>query len=142
MFRLREYIYLSIHSILVGTWIRLFISYTILSSSHLIYLQFFPIYLFHLQKESSLPLPQYSFYTCRYLHILIYILLFHSILFSSFPLYPLPSLLFSPLLILSPLLNSFYTCRYLHILIYIISSSSPSVLFFPSSSLPRQDIHL
>jgi hypothetical protein len=45
-----------IHSILVGTWIRLFI---------FIYLSY-----------SSLPIipSQYSFYTCRYLHILIYIL--------------------------------------------------------------------
>jgi len=80
----------------------------------LIYLLFFPIYLFHLQKESSLP-HQYSFYTCRYLHILIYIL-------SPVPFYPnIP--------------HSFYTCRYLHILIYILPnlpSSSPNLLFPPS----------
>jgi len=88
------------------------------SSSLLILLQFY-----------SFP-TQHSFYTCRYLHILIlyspsslptissrfggeYTLL------PSFPSHPLFYLQFSSNL---SSINSFYTCRYLHILIYILSN--------------------
>ena len=58
----------------------------------------------------------HSFYTCRYLHILIYIILF--ILFFC-------SILLSSDLIPN-LSHSKYTCRYLHILIYIPSPISQS----------------
>jgi hypothetical protein len=77
----------NIHSILVGTYIYLFIFYSSSSSdlslpsqSSIIYTLLF--FLLPLQSSSLLNLllsfsipstPQYSFYTCRYLHILIYI---------------------------------------------------------------------
>jgi hypothetical protein len=76
----------NIHSILVGTYIYLFIlSYTIIILLYTFYLILYsPILLIYLQfcSPSLLPLSllllqtqpsQYSFYTCRYLHILIYI---------------------------------------------------------------------
>ena len=63
-------------------------------------------------SQYSLPFPghpvlfsSHSFYTCRYLHILIYIL----------PIFQDNLLIY--LLFYSS--HSFYTCRYLHILIYI-----------------------
>jgi hypothetical protein len=75
------YIIIHYYIILYYTYI---ISYTILSSS---------ILLFSSQYSSLLFPSQYSFYTCRYLHILIYISsqpisLPSSLLFSSFPTIP------------------------------------------------------
>ena len=73
------------------------------------------------QSFSPLLFPsQHSFYTCRYLHTLIYIVLFYSHLLLRYSSNPFPSssslsLLPNPL----SLPNSFNTCRYLHNLIYI-----------------------
>ena len=82
-----------------------------------------------------------SFYTCRVLHILIYIIQFYSplpklLLFSSLLLFPssfliLFSSLFFLLLYLLSSQYSFYTCRYLHMVIYVLSvsnNSTPHVL--------------
>jgi hypothetical protein len=80
--------------------------------------------LFSSQSYSSSSIPLlYSFYTCRYLHILIYIILIYTLLF----------LLWSYLLffLFLPSQYSFYTCRYLHILIY-------TILFLSSQSFPPQ----
>ena len=143
MFRLREYIYLSIHSILVDTYIYLLIFSSTILLTLLIYLLFFPIYLFHLQKESSLP-HQYSFYTCRYLYTITYIPtilslllpfplnnhLIHSILVDTY----IYLFIFNPLLIPPPFSSpphSFYTCRYLYTILLIFLPSqqlTPHVL--------------
>jgi hypothetical protein len=88
----------------------------------------------------SLPSFPHSFYTCRYLHILIYILsVYLNYPIISFPLFRsfLPiqsSSIFLPtqpdtLQIFSSS-HSFYTCRYLHTVIYILSIFR-SYLFFP-----------
>jgi hypothetical protein len=82
------------------------------------------------------PTPQYSFYTCRYLHILIYIILF---LISSSSLSPLSShssyihsilvgtyiylFIFYPLLIHSILVGT-----YIYLFIFNQNNSTPHVL--------------
>ena len=104
-----------IHILLYILYYYTIISYTILFFSSDLFSSSFPsfpllpsssVLLFCSSRLSSNHRILISFYTCRYLHILIYILLFYS---SS---------------------HSKYTCRYLHILIYILSSKNltPHVL--------------
>ena len=117
MFRLREYIYLSIHSILVGSYLCLFISYTILSSSS------------HSSDQSSV-LPHLSLPPPKgivpsspifilYLSVLTYTYLYSSVLF-----YP------------NLLIHSILVGTYIYLLIsfpislppHLTSSSSPHLI--------------
>ena len=114
MFRLREYIYLSIHSILVGTYIYLFISYTILSSSSSDLSSVLP--------NLSLPPPK-GIVPSSPIFILYLSVLTYTYLYSSVPFYPnIP--------------HSFYTCRYLYILTYI-----PIISFIQFPTFPNPLIH-
>ena len=122
---------LYIISYTILSYILLFSSYSsVLSSPLLLFLPYqSPSFL------SSHSSTSHSFYTCRYLHILIYILLF----LLPFPLLfnPLPSPPNTPLFFPFLLSHSFYTCRYLHILIYIPNIPNP-LLFNPLPLLPLQ----
>ena len=105
------YIILLLYLILLHYYTYTIILYLILYSSSSSSLLFspFPLYSSLTLFFPSLTIPfPYSFYTCRYLHTVIYIL-FQSIFF--------PIIFFSSQ-------YSFYTCRYLHILIYILSVSN------------------
>ena len=80
---LSSFPYQLIHSILVGTYIYLFIFKQDIISIPLLLPNILPLqsstdlisFIFCSQFCSYSPFHQYSFYTCRYLHILIYILL-------------------------------------------------------------------
>ena len=122
----------------VDTWCYIILLYIILLYYYILLIfLLFPILYSLLFYPFSSPLLLHSKYTCRYLHILIYILLFSSplpiyLLFSlssynnPFSSSPLP-LLSSP----SPLHiylqfypnHSKYTCRVFHLLIYVLSIS-------------------
>ena len=125
------YIYIYYYYILYYTLLYYtIISYTILSSllPHLLFL-FHSILIFLPFPLSSpiLSLPilfssQYSFYTCRYLHILIYIQSFQSSHLIHNPFFPLP-LQSSSDLSSSQSSHSKYTCRDLLTVIYIPDSS-------------------
>jgi hypothetical protein len=102
----------------------------------IIYLIHYYTIILYLILFSSLPLlpPQYSFYTCRYLHILIYILLLSSpiLLFSSSDLssihllynhLPSPSqpsihLILSLLLFFPPNIHSILVGTYIYLFIF------------------------
>ena len=144
---------LLLYTLLLLLYIIHILSYTILSSSLLfLYLPLFlpishlSIFLLYLSSFHS---SSHSFYTCRYLDILIYILLFlpnHKILTfilylsvlgygylcsshlfpSSPPIYhSFPIIRFS---------HSFYTCREFHTVIYILLQSSQSSSPNPSQT--------
>ena len=121
------YYIIILYLILLLLFIIHIIPYTILSSSSILlpFLSSSPLLFCSslLFFSSSSP---HSFYTCRHLHILIYIILLSPI--PNLASVPLPFLII-PILIL--ILHSQNTCRHLHILIYIPPQSdnlTPHVL--------------
>ena len=135
--------YTIIYYIIHILYIILYISYTILffcsvllffCSPHVLPPPSSPLSFLLLFSYHSHP---HSFYTCRYLHILIY-----TILLFPLPISPLPYLPISPFIPSFPFLfissqYSFYTCRYLHILIYILSQYSRLIQIRPRTNYRR-----